>query len=91
MSEATDLRGACLSASAPWTCADADLAGLLRGPAFDGTTVVLVSHDLYFVNAVAQSCIQLQDGKLAVAKGNWDTLQRERSELQRQAGGTARA
>ena len=47
---------------------------------FPDTTIVFVSHDLFFVNELAQSVIQLQDLKLVTAKGNWDTLQRERSD-----------
>jgi ATPase subunit of ABC transporter with duplicated ATPase domains len=36
------------------------LATMLTGPAFRDTTMVFVSHDLYFVNAVAEWVIQLQ-------------------------------
>ena len=56
------------------------LVSLLKSDHFAGTTVIFVSHDLYFVNEVAECVIQLQDCKLTVAKGNWDTLQRERGD-----------
>lgn len=63
-----------------------DIAGinhlitLLKSKHFADTTIIFVSHDLHFVNELAESVIQLQDCKLTVAKGNWDSLQRERSD-----------
>ena len=56
------------------------LVSLLLSHRFAETTVVFVTHDLHFINALAQACLQLQDGKLTLAAGNWDALQRARAE-----------
>ena len=54
------------------------LIALLRSDTFAETTILFVTHDLFFINQLAQQTLQLQDGKLTLATGNWDTLQRER-------------
>jgi ATPase subunit of ABC transporter with duplicated ATPase domains len=56
------------------------LVRLLTSPHFADITVIFVSHDLFFVNSVAQSVIQMQDCALTVSKGNWDSVQRERGD-----------
>lgn len=47
---------------------------------FDDTTIVFTSHDLFFVNEVADHIVLMQDKTTKVSKGNWDTLQRERGD-----------
>jgi len=56
------------------------LIALLRSDSFADTTILFVTHDLFFINSLAEYCLQLQDGKLTLAAGNWETLQRERGE-----------
>ena len=56
------------------------IIALLSSDSFAETTIIFVSHDLHFVNSLASACLQLQEGKLTLTSGNWDTLQRERAE-----------
>jgi ATP-binding cassette subfamily F protein 3 len=57
------------------------LISLLKSPHFFPESIIIfVSHDLHFVNDVAQSCIEIRENRFVVSKGNWDTLQRERAD-----------
>ena len=38
---------------------------------FDGT-VIFVSHDRYFINKLAEKCVEFKDGKVRVFEGNYD-------------------
>ena len=38
---------------------------------FDGT-VIFVSHDRYFINKLAEKCVEFKDGKIRVFEGNYD-------------------
>ncbi len=66
-----------------WAC-DALEQALLE---FEGT-VIVVSHDRYFLNRVVELLIVLGDGRAQVIHGNYDTYERMRA-LQEEAGGRA--
>ena len=57
------------------------LVALLSSEHLADVTVIFVSHDLHFVNAVAQSVIHLTNGgELKVTKGNYATFVKERGD-----------
>ncbi len=59
---------------------------------FEGT-LCFISHDIYFINALADSVVHIEQGKTTVYPGNYDyfryrqdQLQSERAAVQRKAG-----
>ena len=45
---------------------------------FDGTLLIFVSHDRYFINKFADKTIEFKDGKVKTYLGNYDDYKREK-------------
>ncbi len=56
-------------------------------------TVCFISHDLYFINQLADGIVHVDDGKVTVYPGNYDYFQRRQEQLkaEAEAGAAAKA
>jgi ATP-binding cassette subfamily F protein 3 len=57
---------------------------------FDGT-LVIISHDRHFINAVANTIIEVDDGRVEVFPGNWDDYEARKKALEAAAASEAAA
>ncbi len=55
---------------------------------FEGT-ICFISHDLYFINALADSVVHIEKGKTTVYPGNYDYFHHRRQQLQAEAARSA--
>ena len=62
---------------------DALLAALKE---FEGT-LCFISHDIYFINALADSVVHIEHGKTTVYPGNYDYFRHRQKQLQEEAAG----
>jgi len=56
---------------------------------FEGT-LCFISHDIYFINALADSVVHIEQGKTTVYPGNYDYFRYRQDQLQAEAAGAAR-
>jgi len=53
---------------------------------FEGT-LCFISHDIYFINALADSVVHIEQGKTTVYPGNYDYFSRRQAQIQEEAAG----
>ncbi|OGS12336.1 MAG: hypothetical protein A2234_07670 [Elusimicrobia bacterium RIFOXYA2_FULL_58_8] len=53
---------------------------------FEGT-LCFISHDIYFINALADSVVHIEQGKTTVYPGNYDYFRHRQDQLQAEAAG----
>ncbi|MCX5790837.1 MAG: ATP-binding cassette domain-containing protein, partial [Elusimicrobia bacterium] len=53
---------------------------------FEGT-LAFISHDIFFINALADSVVHIENGKTTVYPGNYDYFRYRQDQLQKEAAG----
>ena len=56
---------------------------------FEGT-LCFISHDIYFINALADSVVHIEQGKTTVYPGNYDYFRHRQDQLEREAAAVKR-